>query len=62
MDLMQNNISVEEVDDCIQAWRFIPETMERMTGGPDAIVWDRVQFQKDAGSSHWGGSVHLMPY
>lgn len=57
-----SQLSVDELNRCIQAWRFIPNEMEKMTGGPDEIMWDRWEFAREEGSMNWREPRHLMPY
>jgi hypothetical protein len=61
IDLENSNIYLKELNGCIQAWRFVPTVMEKMKGGPDEIMWDRLEFRKE-GSSGWSESRQLMPY
>jgi len=62
MDFANSNISLEELNSCIQAWRFVPEAMEKMSGGPDEIMWDRLEFTREEGSSTWRAPTQLMPF
>jgi len=61
-DLATSNVSPEELKSCIQAWRFIPDNMEMMTGGTDEIMWERWEFSREEGSLNWREPRQLMPY
>mmetsp|Transcript_22393 Transcript_22393/g.33134 ORF Transcript_22393/g.33134 Transcript_22393/m.33134 type:complete len:260 (-) Transcript_22393:74-853(-) len=61
-DFVNSNISPEELKSCIQAWRFVPENLEKMMGGPDEIMWERWEFSREEGSSNWREPRQLMPY
>ena len=62
VDLANSNVSPEELKSCIQAWRFVPENMEKMTGGTDEIMWERWEFSREEGSLNWREPRQLMPY
>lgn len=57
-----SELSFDELNRCIQAWRFVPDEMEKMTGGPGEIMWDRWEFTREEGTMNWCEPRHLMPY
>jgi len=64
MELENGNVSPEEIEATITAFRFVPDRMERMVGGPDMVIWDRWEWllQEDAqGAPSWNVR-HLLPY
>ena len=51
-----------------QAYRFHPDRVERMTGGPDSVLWDRWEWHRASsgncpeGNTDWDAPKHLMPH
>lgn len=44
-ELENGNVTREELEDAIIAFRFVPDRMERMIGGPDMITWERWEWK-----------------
>lgn len=61
-DLANSQISLEELNQSLQAWKFVPRSLEKMTGGTDEIMWDRWEFDKEGDSDSWREPRQLMPY
>jgi len=60
IDLENGNISYQEMESSIKAWRFIPDRIERMIGSPDKTMWERWEWlHKDGG---WQSPHQLLPY
>uniref|UniRef100_A0A7S2KDZ2 Uncharacterized protein n=1 Tax=Leptocylindrus danicus TaxID=163516 RepID=A0A7S2KDZ2_9STRA len=62
LDLENGDISNEEIEDSVQAYRFYPNRMERMIGSPDQVVWDRWEWMLEQDGKDWKDPVHLLPY
>ena len=63
VDLENGRIADEELEACLGAWTFEPRRMERMQGGPDAIMWDRWEWLRSAGDEKsWAEANHILPY
>jgi hypothetical protein len=63
-ELENGNISREEIEDAICAFRLVPDRLERMIGGPDMVTWDRWEWKKqtdDKGFTSWDVR-HLLPF
>ena len=61
-ELANSQVTMKELNSCIEAWRFLPSEMEKMVGGTDEIMWDRWEFRKEEGSEVWKDARQLMPY
>lgn len=52
----------------MKAFRFCPDRLERMHGGPDSILWDRWEWLRSTsgdwadGSIPWNEPKHLLPH
>jgi hypothetical protein len=57
-----NTISMEEMEQCMTAFRFKPTRLEYMHGGPDAVMWDRWEWMFDKDSDGWAEPKHLIPH
>ena len=62
VDLENGRIADEELEACLGAWTFEPRRMERMQGGPDAIMWDRWEWLRSADGKNWAEANHILPY
>lgn len=68
IELENGDISMEELDQSIRAFRLIPDRVECMLGGPDTIMWDRWEWLRDRSVDSEGGSIvwhdpkHLVPH
>lgn len=63
-ELENGNISREEIEEAICAFRLVPDRLERMIGGPDMVTWDRWEWKKqtgDKGDTSWDVR-HLLPF
>jgi len=47
IELENGDISMEELDQCIRAFRLIPDRLECMLGSPDTIMWDRWEWLRN---------------
>ncbi|CAB9527171.1 expressed unknown protein [Seminavis robusta] len=68
LELENNEVSEEELEKSIQAFRFLPDRLERMHGGPDSILWERWEWLRSAsaaeseGAIPWNDPMHLLPH
>ena len=67
IELENGDVSDEELEECLKAYRFLPDRMERMVGGPDHIMWDRWEWTRTAGDcpegrGDWEEASRLLPY
>jgi hypothetical protein len=72
--LENGDIPMEELENCMAAFRFRPNRMECMIGGPDSIMWDRWEWnritkvgkEEEEDSVHdkieWEEAKHLIPH
>ena len=42
----QENLSQSELETSIKAFRFCPDRIERMSGGPDHVLWERWEWTR----------------
>eukprot|EP00565_Helicotheca_tamesis_P000567 CAMPEP_0185729602 /NCGR_PEP_ID=MMETSP1171-20130828/6524_1 /TAXON_ID=374046 /ORGANISM="Helicotheca tamensis, Strain CCMP826" /LENGTH=225 /DNA_ID=CAMNT_0028398481 /DNA_START=233 /DNA_END=910 /DNA_ORIENTATION=- len=61
IELENGDITHDEMSQSIAAYRYIPNRMERMIGGPDHIMWDRWEWNRENGGE-WLEPRHLLPY
>lgn len=64
-DLDQGEVSMMELEEAIRAWRFVPDQIEQMIGGPDQIMWERNEWHRGEdgkGENDWVKPVRLMPF
>jgi len=63
-ELENGNVPPEEIEATIIAFRFVPDRMERMVGGPDMVTWDRWEWllQNDTDGVQSWDVRHLLPY
>jgi len=69
IELENGDISMNELKECIAAFRFQPNRMECMLGGPDTVMWDRWEWLRDPDSALdvkepvvWADAKHLVPH
>jgi hypothetical protein len=69
VELENGDISLEELDQSVQAFRLKPDRIECMLGGPDSITWDRWEWLRDLESDGgtgsailWSDPKHLVPH
>ena len=62
VDLENGRIADEELEACLGAWTFQPQRMERMDGGPDAIMWSRWEWLLSDDGKGWAEAKHILPY
>jgi hypothetical protein len=61
--LENKTIPMEEMEKCITAFRFIPQRLEYMHGGPDTVMWDRWEWMRKKDSSNgWADPKSLIPH
>jgi len=61
LELENGEISDQEIDDSIRAFRFHPDRLECMAGGPDAVLWNRWDWLK-AEDGTWHEAKPLLPH
>jgi hypothetical protein len=59
-DLAEGKITVDDLRNSIKAGRFVPENMERLQGGPDQVMWDRMMWNMENGK--WKEPKQLLPF
>lgn len=67
MELENGDVSQEELNASVQAFRFKPDRLECMFGGPDSVMWDRWEWLRDKtesteGALQWNDAQHLHPH
>jgi len=62
LELENGDISDQEIDDAIRAFRFHPSRLECTIGGPDSILWDRWEWLKDESSGQWKDGTPLLSH
>ena len=74
IELENGDISLEELDQSIRAFRLQPDRVECMLGGPDTIMWDRWEWLRESGDDNndestsgktglsWSEPKHLLPH
>ena len=70
IELENGDISMNELKECIAAFRFQPNRMECMLGGPDTVMWDRWEWLRDPTDAAldakepvvWADAKHLVPH
>eukprot|EP00563_Minutocellus_polymorphus_P017397 CAMPEP_0197716650 /NCGR_PEP_ID=MMETSP1434-20131217/1463_1 /TAXON_ID=265543 /ORGANISM="Minutocellus polymorphus, Strain CCMP3303" /LENGTH=270 /DNA_ID=CAMNT_0043301041 /DNA_START=52 /DNA_END=864 /DNA_ORIENTATION=+ len=62
VDLENGRIADEELEACLGAWTFEPRRLERMDGGPDAIMWNRWEWLLSDDGKDWTEANHILPY
>jgi hypothetical protein len=69
IELENGDIPMEVLEQCIAAYRFQPDRLECMLGGPDTIMWDRWEWLRDTkngdatpGAIAWAEAKHLIPH
>jgi hypothetical protein len=68
MELENGQVDEQELESSISAYRFCPDRMERMKGGPDSVLWERWEWSRaDAGDCPegtlaWNEPVYLLPH
>lgn len=67
VELENGDVSTEELDECIQGFRFQPDRMECMIGGPEIIMWERWEWFRDEegspfGAIDWNDAKRLVPH
>jgi pyridoxine/pyridoxamine 5'-phosphate oxidase len=67
-ELSEGGMPLHVLERYIAAFRFRPERMEFMMGGPDSVMWDRWEWLRDTASSDeagqpvWNDPKQLMPH
>jgi len=54
-------ISQETLEESIQYFRFRPQRLECMIGGPDSVLWNRWEWQISQGNE-WDPAKALLPH
>lgn len=68
IELENGDISMEELEASIRAFRLRPDRLECMIGGPESVMWDRWEWLRDTkndgprGSIEWNEPKHLIPH
>jgi len=61
LELENGDITNEEIDAAIRAFRFHPKRLECMIGGPDSILWERWEWSKDD-AGQWKVATPLLSH
>ena len=60
-ELEEGRVPLEELEEKVAAWRFRPQRIEKMVGGPDTVMWDRYEWRvNDEGA--WEKSHRMIPH
>jgi len=59
-EIESDAISMLELHESIMACRFVPDRVERMSGGPDGILWERWEWKRQDGA--WLKPKWLLPH
>ena len=68
VELENGDISLGVLEKCIAAYRFQPNRLECMLGGPDTVMWDRWEWLRDddgdkpKGTIAWAEPKLLIPH
>jgi hypothetical protein len=68
LEVEAGQISEEELEASLRAFRFYPDRIECMHGSPDTLLWDRWEWQRDnegdcpEGSLAWRAAQQLIPH
>jgi hypothetical protein len=60
VDLEKGEVPMMELEEAVRAWRFVPNQVERMVGGPDQTMWNRKEWICKDGK--WIEPTPLMPF
>ena len=67
-ELEDKKLDPDEIAQSIKAFRFIPDRVEFMSGGPDSVLWDRWEWTRSSsgdcpeGSLGWDEPKSLLPH
>eukprot|EP00980_Cylindrotheca_fusiformis_P024493 scaffold11961_cov122-Cylindrotheca_fusiformis.AAC.5 len=61
MEMENGEITDEEKDNSIRAFRFRPTRLECMAGGPESILWSRWEWTK-GDDGNWKEPMELLPH
>jgi hypothetical protein len=68
LELEKGDVSQEELEGCIRAFRFQPDRLECMLGGPESVMWERWEWLRDesegapTGAIAWNKPKRLVPH
>ena len=68
LDLENGDVTLEELNDCIRAFRLQPDRIECMWASPDSsVLWDRWEWQREPGECPegtiaWQKARNLVPH
>jgi hypothetical protein len=68
IELENGDVSQEELEGCIRAFRFQPDRLECMIGGPESVMWERWEWLRDesegapTGAIAWDEPKQLVPH
>lgn len=68
IELENGDVSQEELEGCIRAFRFQPDRLECMIGGPESVMWERWEWLRDesdgapTGAIAWNEAKQLVPH
>jgi hypothetical protein len=68
-ELENGDVSLPELDACIRAFRFQPDRIECMVGGPETVMWERWEWLRNieakdtpTGGIAWNDPKQLVPH
>jgi hypothetical protein len=68
IELENGDVSTDELEECIRAFRFQPDRLECMIGGPESVMWERWEWLRDesegapTGAIAWNEPKRLVPH
>mgnify|MGYP005847389803 CR=1 FL=1 len=69
LELENGEVCIEELDECMRAFRFQPDRIECMWASPDSsVLWDRWEWERDQaadcpeGTIAWQMARNLVPH
>jgi hypothetical protein len=68
VELENGDVSQEELEGSIRAFRFQPDRLECMVGGPEQVMWERWEWSRDesegapTGAIAWDEPKQLVPH
>jgi len=60
-ELEKGEIGIDEIENSIAAFRFYPQRLECISGGPETITWDRYEWTKED-DGMWKEAKAVLPH
>ena len=67
LELENGDVTMEELEQCVEAFRFQPDRLETMVGSPDSLFWERWEWLRDTDAGDeasivWNEANRLVPH